>query len=102
MATLQTYSPSFASTEDERSEEEYAASVNPQWTRLLKLLQMDARYERCIGAELFATDGRRILDFLAGGPAVFESLLAVHVGAARFADLCSWNLLGFARAFVAA
>ena len=27
---------------------------------------MNVRYERCLGAELFTTDGRRILDFLSG------------------------------------
>jgi ornithine--oxo-acid transaminase len=44
----------------------YANAVNPYWVRLLKLLQMDAKYERCVGTELFTTDGRRILDFLSG------------------------------------
>jgi ornithine--oxo-acid transaminase len=49
-----------------RSEEQYANAVNPQWIRLLKLLGMNVRYERCIGAELFTSEGRRILDFLSG------------------------------------
>src|ERR1700694_3144729 len=44
----------------------YAEHVNPQWVRLLNLLQMNVRYERCLGAELFTSDGRRILDFLSG------------------------------------
>lgn len=44
----------------------YADHVNPQWVRLLDLLQMNVRYERCSGAELFTADGRRILDFLSG------------------------------------
>src|SRR5579872_4483100 len=44
----------------------YAEYVNPQWVRLLNLLQMNVRYERCTGAELFTSDGRRILDFLSG------------------------------------
>ncbi len=44
----------------------YAEHVNPQWVRLLDLLQMNVRYARCIGAELFAEDGRRYLDFLSG------------------------------------
>src|SRR5215472_2056805 len=44
----------------------YAERVNPQWVRLLDLLQMNVRYERCVGAELFKTDGRRIVDFLSG------------------------------------
>lgn len=49
-----------------KSDEPYSAAVNPYWVRLLKLLQMDVRYERCIGTELFTADGRRIVDFLSG------------------------------------
>jgi ornithine--oxo-acid transaminase len=61
----------------------YADHVNPHWVRLLEILQMNARYERCIGAELFTRDGRRILDFLSGycvhnaghnHPAIVEAL----------------------------
>ena len=44
----------------------------------------------------------RALAGLAGEPEVFESLLAIHVGASRFRDLCSWRLLNFGRAFLAA
>jgi ornithine--oxo-acid transaminase len=44
----------------------YAEHVNPQWVRLLDLLQMNVAYQRCSGCELFTTDGRRILDFLSG------------------------------------
>lgn len=44
----------------------YAESVNPQWVRLLDLLDMNVRYERCQGVELFAEDGTRYLDFLSG------------------------------------
>jgi len=44
----------------------YAEHVNPQWVRLLNLLQMNVRYDCCAGAELFTADGRRILDFLSG------------------------------------
>jgi ornithine--oxo-acid transaminase len=40
--------------------------VNPQWVRLLDLLDMNVRYERCSGAELFSEDGERYLDFLSG------------------------------------
>ncbi len=47
-------------------EHSYSRHVNPQWVRLLDLLQMNERYERCVGAELFTRDGRRILDFLSG------------------------------------
>jgi ornithine--oxo-acid transaminase len=44
----------------------YAEHVNPQWVKLLNLLEMNVSYERCEGAELFTADGRRILDFLSG------------------------------------
>ena len=44
----------------------YSNHVNPQWVKLLNLLQMNERYERCVGAELFTAEGRRILDFLSG------------------------------------
>jgi len=44
----------------------YRERVNPQWVRLLDLLEMNVRYERCVGAELFTSDGRRIVDFLSG------------------------------------
>lgn len=44
----------------------YEACVNPQWVRLLDLLQMNVRYTRCEGVELFAQDGRKFLDFLSG------------------------------------
>ena len=40
--------------------------MNPQWVRLLDLLQMNVRYARCSGTELFTDDGRRFLDFLSG------------------------------------
>src|SRR4029077_14648806 len=44
----------------------YSQHVNPQWVRLLDLLEMNVRYERCFGSELFTADGRRILDCLSG------------------------------------
>jgi ornithine--oxo-acid transaminase len=44
----------------------YAEHVNPQWVRLLNLLQMNVRYQRCAGAELITDDGRTVLDFLSG------------------------------------
>lgn len=50
----------------ERASQHYAQHVNPEWVRLLDLLQMNVRYERCVGTELFTDDGRRILDFLSG------------------------------------
>jgi ornithine--oxo-acid transaminase len=51
---------------ERRAEQRYARAVNPQWTRLLKLLQMNVRYERCLGVELWTSERRRILDFLSG------------------------------------
>ena len=45
---------------------QYGEHVNPQWVALLDVLGMNVTYERCSAAELFTTDGRRILDFLAG------------------------------------
>ena len=48
------------------SDELYQERVNPQWVRLLDVLQMNARYTRCEGTELFTEDGRRILDFTSG------------------------------------
>jgi len=44
----------------------YRDHVNPQWVKLLDILQMNAHYERCVASELFTSDGRRILDFLSG------------------------------------
>lgn len=44
----------------------YSQHVNPQWVRLLDLLEMNVRYERCLGSELFTAEGQRILDFLSG------------------------------------
>ncbi|MBZ5550612.1 MAG: aspartate aminotransferase family protein [Acidobacteriia bacterium] len=50
----------------ESSVSSYSAHVNPQWVRLLDLLEMNVRYERCVGSELFDSSERRILDFLSG------------------------------------
>lgn len=50
----------------EGSVESYGRYVNPQWIRLLDLLQMNVRYTRADGAELETEDGRLILDFLSG------------------------------------
>ncbi len=44
----------------------YSDFVNPQWVRLLNILDMNARYEKCSGTELLTSDGRCILDFLSG------------------------------------
>jgi len=45
---------------------DYSNYVNPQWVRLLNLLQMNVRYQRCSGTELHTEDGGIILDFLSG------------------------------------
>ena len=44
----------------------YRNYVNPQWARLLDVLQMNVQYTRCEGVELHTAGGRRILDFLSG------------------------------------
>ena len=44
----------------------YFQRVNPQWAKLLNLLELSVSYERCSGTELFTRDGHRILDFLSG------------------------------------
>ena len=44
----------------------YSQRVNPQWAKLLNLLELSVSYERCSGTELFTRDGHRILDFLSG------------------------------------
>ena len=48
------------------SNDAYSRYVNPQWVKLLNLLQMNARYTRCTGAHLETDDGRQIVDFLSG------------------------------------
>jgi ornithine--oxo-acid transaminase len=63
----------------------YADHVNPQWVKLLSLLEMNVAYQRCAGSELLTKDGRRITDFLSGycvhnvghnHPAVVTALIA--------------------------
>ncbi len=44
----------------------YSQRVNPQWVRLLNLLEMNADYVECRGEKLYTADGRTILDFLSG------------------------------------
>src|SRR5579862_3015948 len=44
----------------------YLDHVNPQWVKLLTLLEMNVGYESCVGTELYTIEGRRILDFLSG------------------------------------
>jgi ornithine--oxo-acid transaminase len=53
-------------TSTSATDAQYQEHVNPQWVRLLNVLQMNVRYVRCQGAELFAEDGRRFVDFLSG------------------------------------
>lgn len=47
-----------------QAQQRYEQNVNPQWARLLRLLEMDAEYARCMGDTLETVDGRRIHDFL--------------------------------------
>jgi hypothetical protein len=60
----------------------YSDYVSSEWEKFLNLLGMNVRYERCTGAELYAADGRRILDFLSGWiefvNAVEELVALVH------------------------
>jgi ornithine--oxo-acid transaminase len=44
----------------------YHDYVNPQWVKLLDVLEMNVTYTRCQGAELQTADGRRVWDFLSG------------------------------------
>jgi len=44
----------------------YADHVNPQWARLLELLEMDVEYDTCLGAALLTRKGDCVLDFLSG------------------------------------
>ena len=55
-----------AATESAASNCTYANHVNPQWVRLLNLLQLNVQYKRCSGTELHTADNRVILDFLSG------------------------------------
>ncbi len=48
------------------SDKSYNNWVNPQWVQLLDVLQMNVPFVHCEGAELFRTDGQRVLDFLSG------------------------------------
>jgi ornithine--oxo-acid transaminase len=45
---------------------DYASHVNPQWVRLLNVLEMNVTYERCEGTELHIAGGPTVLDFLSG------------------------------------
>ena len=44
----------------------YSQHVNPQWVKLLNVLDSPSAMNGALGAELFTADGRRILDFLSG------------------------------------
>ena len=66
-----------------RSVQAYIDHVNPQWVRLLNLIQMQTAYGECSGAELHKAAGDVILDFLSGycvhnaghnHPAIIEAL----------------------------
>jgi len=55
-----------AQTAVESGVSSYFSHVNPQWVRLLDLLEMNVDYQHCSGSELFTADGGRVLDFLSG------------------------------------
>jgi ornithine--oxo-acid transaminase len=55
-----------AATQSALTVQSYVDHVNPQWVRLLHLLQMETAYTRCLGAELQTARGEAILDFLSG------------------------------------
>src|SRR5580704_15548553 len=55
-----------ATRNNKNTENLYEHYVNPQWVRLLDVLQMNVSYVRCSGAELHTADGRLILDFNSG------------------------------------
>ncbi len=65
----------------------YAQYVNPQWVKLLDLLRMNVRYERCTGAELHTAGGRTILDFLSGYCVHHTGHNHPHIVAALTAEL---------------
>ena len=46
--------------------QDYSDHVNPQWVRLLDLLQMNTNYVRCTGTDLHTAEGEVVLDFLSG------------------------------------
>ena len=48
------------------SDKRYATFVNPQWVKLLDVLQMNIGFVQCEGAQLFRSNGTRVLDFLSG------------------------------------
>ncbi len=83
MPTSTLRSSAQSSVSQEVANSAYQAHVNPQWVKLLELLQMNARYVECRGEKLQTEDGRTILDFLSGycvynighnHPAVVEAL----------------------------
>jgi ornithine--oxo-acid transaminase len=49
-----------------RTEAAYTDYVNPEWVRLLDLLDINVEYRQCLGARLETADGRSILDCLSG------------------------------------
>jgi ornithine--oxo-acid transaminase len=66
MPTSTLRSSAQSSVSQEVANSAYQAHVNPQWVKLLELLQMNARYVECRGEKLQTEDGRTILDFLSG------------------------------------
>ncbi|MBT9332814.1 aspartate aminotransferase family protein [Acidipila sp. 4G-K13] len=65
----------------------YTQHVNPQWVRLLNLLEMNAEYVRCRGEKLETADGRTILDFLSGYCVYNAGHNHPHIVEALYAEL---------------
>ena len=76
------------STRSSISLSSYADHVNPQWVRLLNLLDMNVVYERCVGTELFTVDGRRVSIFF---PAIVYIILATIIRESSPHCRTNWN-----------
>ena len=51
---------------DAGASKNYEQYINPQWVRLLDVLEMNVTYVRCSGAELYTSEDKVVLDFNSG------------------------------------
>jgi len=58
--------PALKTTVQPKSDEDYSAYVNPQWTKLISMLGLNRNFVKSYGAELLTDDGQVFLDFLSG------------------------------------